>query len=171
MELQAVTTSFGKYFGQITWVVPDIQATENHFRTILGISHFVRLENLQSEDLEGTYRGKTDNHVFHLSMAYSGESVIELIQPVSGPSIFREYLDKHPQGGVQHVAFIVPDSQLEEAISEFKDKGYSKVQSLTLPFARVAYFDTSKELGVMTEIIGVTEAGIDFVEQLRSESA
>ena len=40
---------------------------------------------------------------------------------------------------------------------------------LTLPVARVAYFDTCKEIGVYTELIGLTEAGYAFIRQLKGE--
>ncbi len=82
-------------------------------------------------------------------------------------SIFQEYLDEHPQGGVQHIAYSVPEAQFEKAVSELSGTGYNVVQSLNLPVARVAFFDTRKNIGVMTEIIGVTEAGVEFVEELK----
>ncbi len=42
--------------------------------------------------------------------------------------------------------------------------------SLQLLIANVAYFDTSQEIGVVTEIIGVTEDGVTFVNQLKNGS-
>ncbi len=41
------------------------------------------------------------------------------------------------------------------------------IQSLHLPVAKVAFFDTYKEIGVATEIIGLTEAGVEFIKQLK----
>lgn len=106
--------------------------------------------------------------VFHLYMAYSGESLLELIQPVSGNSIFQEFLDDHPRGGVQHVAYSVPETKFDHAVTQLTQKGYPVIQSLRLPVATVAFFDTSAEIGVATEIIGVTEAGVEFVGQLKN---
>ena len=166
--MQTHSASFGSQFSQIAWVVPDILASEKYFRDVLGISNFVKMENLRSEDLKGKYYGQPDNYVFHLYLAYSGETMLELIQPISGESIFMEYLNDHPEGGVQHIAYSVPDAQLNKATSELTDKGYPIVQSLCLPVANVAFFDTRKEMGVMTEIIGLTEAGVGFVQQLKS---
>ena len=93
--------------------------------------------------------------------------MLELIQPVSGKSIFRDYLDLHPEGGVHHIAYTVPENELGKGISELKDRGYPVITSLTLPVASVAFFDTSKDIGVITEIIGLTEAGVEFVQQLK----
>ncbi|HEX5154077.1 MAG TPA: VOC family protein [Parafilimonas sp.] len=168
MEPVSTTTSFGQAFSQVAWVVQDIKASEKFFREVKGISNFVKLENLRAKDHEGTYYGAPGDFEFHLYMAYSGESMVELIQPVSGQSIFRDYLEKNPGGGLQHIAYMVPVSQLEKAIAEMTGKGYPVITSLNLPIAKVAYFDTTKEIGVVTEIIGVTEAGVEFVQQLKN---
>ena len=168
MEAVSTGTSFGSHFCQVAWVVKDIQASEKFFREVVGVKNFARMENLKAEELEGTYMGKPGNFVFHLYLAYSGETMIELIQPVSGQSIYQDYLDKHPEGGVQHIAFMVPVSGLDKAVAELTDQGYRVLTSLTLPVAKVAYFDTYKEVGVATEIIGITEAGIEFIQQLKS---
>jgi methylmalonyl-CoA/ethylmalonyl-CoA epimerase len=66
---------------------------------------------------------------------------------------------------------MVPVADLDQAISELTDKGYRVIATLNLPIAKVAYCDTFKEIGVATEIIGVTEAGLDFVQQLKSGTA
>ncbi len=94
--------------------------------------------------------------------------MIELIQPVSGQSIYRDYLEKNPAGGIQHIAFMVPVADLDKAIFKLTDKGYPVITTLNLPIAKVAYFDTYNEIGVVTELIGVSEAGLDIVQQLKS---
>lgn len=168
MEPVSVKTSFGLQFRQIAWVVNDIQTAEKFFSGVMGITKFVKLENLRAQELEGTYYGKPANFEFHLYMAYSGETMIEIIQPVLGQSIYRDYLDKNPAGGIQHIAFMVPVAELNKATSELTDKGYTSITTLNLPIAKVAYFDTYKEIGVATEIIGVTEPGLDFVQVLKN---
>src|SRR5688500_10249939 len=122
MQANLATTSFGSRFGQIAWVVKDIVAAETFFREVIGIRNFVKMENLRAEELEGSYYGKPGTYSFHLYMAYSGESLIELIQPVSGQSIFKDYLEKHPDGGVQHIAYVVPEADFDKAIGELTNK-------------------------------------------------
>ncbi len=169
MEMHTVNSSIGSRFGQIAWVVPDIKAAEKFFREVIGVPEFVKMENLRADELEGIAYGEQANFVFHLYMAYSGGSMIELIQPVTGKSVFQDYLDKHPKGGVQHIAFTVPKAELDECVSGLTDKGYPAILNLTLPVASVAFFDTTNEIGVFTEIIGLTEAGVEFVEQLKAQ--
>ena len=170
MQSSFAQTSFGSNFSQVAWVVRDIQTTQDFFQTVIGINNFVKLENLSAQELEGTYYGAPGNFVFHLYMAYSGESLIELIQPVSGQSIFQDYLDKNGKAGIQHIAYSVPVDELDKSISEFTSKGYPVITSLNLPVAKVVFFDTTKEIGVVTEVIGITEAGVEWVQQLKSEA-
>jgi methylmalonyl-CoA/ethylmalonyl-CoA epimerase len=167
MSSDSQPTPIGTRFGQVAWVVPDIRATEQFFREALGVPGFAKLENIQAQETEGTYRGEPGDFTFHLYMTVSGDSLLELIQPVSGHSIFQEFLDTHPQGGVQHVAFIVPEAEFDAEVAQLEQKGYRVVQSLRLPVARVAFFGTESAIGVATEIIGVTEAGTEFVAQLQ----
>ena len=168
MEHQFTNGSFGSHFNQVAWVVKDIRAAEKYFTEVLGVPNFVKLENLKAAELEGTYYGKPANFEIHLYLAYSGGCMIELIQPLSGESIYQDFLDKNPDGGVQHIAFMVPVAELESSISDLTGKGYPVITSLTMPIAKVAYFDTFKQIGVVTEIIGATDAGFAFVEQLKN---
>lgn len=170
MEQQSVNESFSPQLGQIAWVVGDIQTAEKFFQDVMGVRNFVKLENLRAEDTAGTYYGKPGDYVFHLYMAYSGGTLIEIIQPVSGQSIFQDYLDKHPEGGVQHIAYIVPDADFGKSVSDLTKMGYEVIQSLSLPVANVAFFDTIKKAGVVTEIIGLTAAGVDFLKELKVDA-
>ncbi len=170
MEVQSKNKNFSSRLGQVAWVVSDIQAAEGFFQEVMGVPNFVKLENLQAEELEGTYYRKPGNYVFHLYMAYSGDTLIEIIQPVSGQSIFRDYLNKHAAGGVQHIAYIVSEAEFDNSIMELTKKGYEVIQSLSLPVAKVAFFETTKKIGVVTEIIGLTAAGVDFLKQLKDGS-
>ena len=158
----------GTHFGQVAWVVPDIVAAERFFRETLGVPGFAKLENLRAQDTDGTYNGKAGDFVFHLYMAYSNGILLELIQPVSGRSIYDEFLARNPGGGVQHVAFMVPDTQFDGLVQQFGSRGYPVVQGMVLPVAKVAYFDTRRDIGVATELIGATEAGMGWVEQLKN---
>ena len=168
MESASHAAPIGTRFGQVAWVVPDIRAAEAFFREALGVPGFAKMENLQARDLGGTYRGRPADFAFHLYMGYSNGALIELIQPVAGESLFQEFLAAHPRGGVQHVAYMVPEAAFDGAVAQLTRKGHPVVQTLTLPVATVAFFDTTGEIGVATEIIGVTAAGDEFVAQLRS---
>ena len=104
-------------------------------------------------------------------MAYSGGTFIELIQPVSGNSIFQDYIDKNPAGGIQHIAYSIPVDKLNKVISEFSDKGFPVISSFDHPIAKIVFFDTRKEIGIMTEIMGITEEGEKAVQQMKDQTS
>jgi methylmalonyl-CoA/ethylmalonyl-CoA epimerase len=160
--------SYGPQFTQVAWVVKDIKIAERFFRDVKGIDNFVKTENFRAHDFEGTYYGEPSDAEWRVYIAYSGGSFIELIQPVSGRSIFQDYLDKNPAGGVQHVAYSVPVASLDKVISEFADKGFPVISSFNHPIAKIVFFDTNEEIGVMTEIMGITEEGEKAVEKMKT---
>ena len=53
----------------------------------------------------------------HVSLGYAGDLQLELIQPVAGPSIHREFLDAHGPG-LHHVCFAVDDVEAACAAAE-----------------------------------------------------
>jgi methylmalonyl-CoA/ethylmalonyl-CoA epimerase len=161
---------FGRNLAQICWVVPDIAAAERFFEDTLGVSGFTRMQNLRAQELEGTYHGEPGDFEFHLSLAWSHGWMLELIQHVSGRSIYKDFLDQHARGGVHHVACTVPEAEFEGAVEPLTMRGHRVVQALRLPVARVAYLDTSRELGIFAEVIGVTPAGYDFLDQLKRDA-
>jgi|SRR5579859_6501445 len=167
MELTTAKTNFGSQLTQVAWVVKNIRTAEKFFRDVMGVNNFSNVMTIHAREYEGTYYGKPSDADWLVSAAYSGGSFIELIQPVSGRSIFQDYLDKNPTGGVQHIAYNIPVADFDKTISGLTDKGYPVITSVNMPVAKIVFFDTYKELGVVTEIIGLTEAGEEFVQKLK----
>jgi methylmalonyl-CoA/ethylmalonyl-CoA epimerase len=154
-------------FCQVCWVVRGIAQAERFFIQTMGISRFFHMDNLAAKDTEGTYLGKPGNWVCHLYIAYAGDTQVELIQPVSGASIYQESLDQHGDA-VQHVAYWLDVSDYDAAAAHLTSSGYPQTQSFKLPVALVGYFDTRRAIGVMTEIIGATKEGHEFKRNLKA---
>ena len=168
MDVNMIKNSLGLNLAQIAWVVKDIKTAKGFFQDVMGISNFSKVETIRVKEFEGTYYGKPSNAESLVSMAYSGGTFIELIQPISGHSIFQDYLNKNPAGGVQHIAFSLPIRDLDKVISEFADKGFPVISTFNHPIAKIVFFDTYKEIGVMIEIMGITEEGEKAVEKMKS---
>lgn len=169
MKVPGKTISFGKHIAQIAWVVPDINAAEKFFKEVMGIPHFDKAENFSTRDYAPTYYGKPSETISHVSMTWVGGSFIELIQPISGQSIFQDFLDKNPAGGIQHIAYRVPVADLDKVIAQMNDNGYPVVSSFDTSIAKIVFFDTTAVLGVMTEIMGITEEGETVVEMMKGD--
>ena len=167
MDTITTKTSFDLQFTQIAWVVKDIKAAERFFKEAMGIDNFSKPQIIRLEEFEATNYGEPCDAENLVSMAYTGGTFVELIQPVSGRSIFQDYLDKNPAGGIQHIAFRVPVRDLDKVISELTEKGYPVIATFNTPIAYIVFFDTSKDIGVFTEIMGITEEGEEAVEKMK----
>ena len=168
MNAIATKDSSGLKFTQVAWVVKDITVALKFFNETMAISNFSKVQTIRAKDFKATYYGTPSDAESLVSIAYSGGTFIELIQPITGNSIFQDYLDKNPAGGVQHVAYSTPVANLEKIISEFADKGFPVISWFNTPIAEIVFFDTSKEVGVMTEIMGITKEGEAEVEKMKS---
>jgi methylmalonyl-CoA/ethylmalonyl-CoA epimerase len=164
------TTSLNLEFAQIAWVVKDIHATEKFFTDTMGITTFSKVATSRATDYKGTYYGEPSTAENFFSQAYSGGIFIELIQPLSGNSVFKDYLDKNPAGGVQHFAYRLPIAKLDEVIAAFAEKGFPVVSRFDTSIADIVFFDTYKEIGVMTEIMGITKEGESAIQQMKAGS-
>jgi catechol 2,3-dioxygenase-like lactoylglutathione lyase family enzyme len=151
---------------QIGWVVPDIHAAVKFLTNALGIPGFPPPEHVQAQDLDMTYHGKVVAGDWLTTQAYNGGTFIELIQPLSGQSMFHDYLTKYPAGGTQHLAFRLPINGFERITSELREQGYATISEVDHPIARMAFFDTYQTLGVATEIMGITPEGWNAIKQM-----
>lgn len=152
---------------QIGWVVPDIHTAVKFLTNALGIAGFPQPEHIRAQDLGMTYYGKAVAGEWLTTQTYNGGSFIELIQPVSGQSMFHDYLARYPAGGVQHLAFRLPVSEFNRVTGELREQGYAVISEVDHPIARMAFFDTYQMLGVATEIMGVTPEGWSAIEQMQ----
>ncbi|HTE34541.1 MAG TPA: VOC family protein, partial [Chryseolinea sp.] len=139
-------TIAGLEFAQIGWVVPDIHAAVKFLTNALGIAGFPQSEQMRAQDLGMTHHGKLVPGEWLTTQTYNGGTFIELIQPVSGQSMFHDYLAKYPAGGTQHLAFRLPVSGFDRVISDLREQGYALISEVDHPIARMAFFDTYQTL-------------------------
>ncbi len=162
-------TISGLELAQIGWVVPDIQAAVRFLVKALGVAGFPEPEHLRAQDLGMTYYGMIVDGDWLTTQTYNGGTFIELVQPLSGKSMFHDYIDKYPAGGVQHMAFRLPVSDFDRVTTELREQGYGVISEVDHPIARMAFFDTYKTLGVVTEIMGITKDGWKAIRQMEAK--
>ena len=160
------STITGLELAQIGWVVPDIHAAVKFLSGALGIAGFPEPERVRQQDLDMTYNGKVVAAEWLTTQTYNGGTFIELVQPLSGDSMFHDYLAKYPAGGTQHLAFRLPVSDFERVTNELREQGYVVISEVDHPIARMAFFDTYQTLGVATEIMGITPEGRGIIKQM-----
>jgi catechol 2,3-dioxygenase-like lactoylglutathione lyase family enzyme len=102
---------------QLCWVTDDIGATERLLGEQFGTDTWTRLRDITFGADRTTLRGEPVEFTAHISLAYSGELQLELIQPVSGPTVHAEFLERHGPG-LHHVCFDVEDVDAACAAAE-----------------------------------------------------
>lgn len=160
-------TIAGLELAQIGWVVPDIHAAVKFLANALGIAGFPEPEHIRAQDLGMTYYGQAVAGEWLTTQTYNGGAFIELIQPVSGQSMFHDYLSQYPAGGTQHIAFRLLVSDFDRVTSDLREQGYAIISEVDHAIARMAFFDTYQTLGVATEIMGITPEGWSAIEQMQ----
>ena len=103
------------------------------------------------------YRGQPGTYICKVCLALSGTMMWEIIQPLSGPSIYEEFLDKHGEG-IHHVAVNCNDQDWETRVAEFEKHGYKIVQSgYWLGKVPFAYLEMEDDTAIAFEIFIMPE--------------
>lgn len=160
-------TIAGLELAQIGWVVPDIHAAVKFLTNALRIAGFTEPEYIRAQDLGMTYYGEVVVGEWLTTQTYNGGTFIELVQPVSGQSMFHDYLARYPAGGTQHLAFRLPVANFERVTSDLREQGYAIISEVNHPIARMTFFDTYQTIGLATEIMGITPEGWIAIEQMQ----
>lgn len=149
-------------FQQVAFVVEDITRAEKFFCEKLGIERFCRFNNFQVDN--GVYRDKPTEFDYHLSIAYTAEMQIELIQHLSGENIYKEFLETKGEG-VHHLGFLLDDHR--KVVDDFAANGFPVVQGGNVGGSSFAYFDTRKEIGVFLETIALDNEGREMFARIK----
>jgi hypothetical protein len=93
---------------QVAWVTDDIAATERLLSAQFGVGAWTRIPDVRFGPEHTTLRGEPVDLTVHVSLGYSGDLQLELIEPIAGSSIYTEFLDANGPG-LHHVCFAVDD--------------------------------------------------------------
>ena len=136
--------------------------TEDFFRTIdgflkLGIGPW-RVYTFSPQSVsDQTYMGKAGSYSMRLALAFSGTMMWEVIQPLEGAAIYKDWLKRHGEG-IQHVAQSCGTMAFDEQIREFERRGLKVIQSgFWRKEVRYAYIGTEDLTGTTVELIGWPE--------------
>ncbi|WP_047396648.1 VOC family protein [Chitinibacter sp. ZOR0017] len=145
---------------QIAFVVPNIDSAMQYWAATLGIGPFFIKRKIQLDNFE--YRGKASaSPVISIALANSGALQIELIeQHDMQPSIFLEFLQRQPTGGLQHIAAWLSRTEFEQRKTALITQGYQVAQAgkISSSGVELLYFATEQDqTGVIFEIANLAE--------------
>ncbi|MBE1548278.1 catechol 2,3-dioxygenase-like lactoylglutathione lyase family enzyme [Mycobacterium sp. OAS707] len=148
---------------QIAWVTRDLDATEKALTTLLGATKWIRMPGVHFGPDACTYRGGPADFVADISLSYAGDTQLELIAPVSGESIYTEFLDSAGPG-LHHVCIEADD--VERAVAE---RGAEVVQRGVMPGGMEFAYVTAQDAGVpyieIAYIPSEIRAFFDYIKQ------
>ncbi|GMV79530.1 MAG: hypothetical protein AMXMBFR7_07140 [Planctomycetota bacterium] len=141
----------GQPICQVAIVVRDIDAYSKRWSEVLGVEVPAWRETASAEVTNIRYRGQSTEGRAKLAFFDLGVLKLELIEPIGGPSIWREHLDKYGEG-VQHIAFRVPD--IEATADGLAKLGMGEAQRGDFKGGCYRYVDSTAQLGLILELLG-----------------
>jgi len=155
------------HFFQVAYVVREIAAAENWFERTLAAGPFTRLSNMpMAEGCE--YRGGPVDAEMNIALAWFGRTQLELIEPVRGPSLYTEFIERHGPG-LHHIAFLPPS--FDASFEALRTAGLEVLaQGPVGEGNRFAYFDCEGPGCSVIELLDFDEATRSFLESLRSQA-
>jgi catechol 2,3-dioxygenase-like lactoylglutathione lyase family enzyme len=149
MEMKSKEKVVARQMHQVCVVVRDLQAAVERYWNLFGIGPWQFYTFRAPELTDPVIHGKPQPYSMRIALAYMGDVQWELIQPLSGPSIYQEFLDDHGEG-VHHVALGVDD--YDDTIAAMRKQGVDVLMSGCWNGTGFSYLDTEKNLGVIVEL-------------------
>lgn len=111
---------------QVALVVEDLEVVAQHYWDILGIGPWEIYDWEAPLVYDRQYRGAAAVARERIALTQVGDVQLELVQPVEGPSIYRDWLNKHGEG-LHHLNFLVDDVDTTAAL--LAREGFVSLQS------------------------------------------
>ncbi|MCP4223454.1 MAG: VOC family protein [Actinomycetia bacterium] len=150
------------------YVVPDLDAAIEGWLD-LGVGPWIVYPHAPFEDF--VYQGHPGELDVSIALANSGPLQIELIdQHDSSPSLYRDFLEANPAGGLQHLGYWVDD--YDDVHQHCLDLGWTVGHEGSIADCRFTYFDTEFHGGTIMEIAAMNEerrASFARIEQMAAE--
>lgn len=134
---------------QVGVVVKDLQKAMERYWNIFGIGPWHVYTFQPPAVTNMTLRGKPVVYTMKLAVTQIGNIQWELIEPLTGPSVYKEFLEQRGEG-VHHIACDVRD--YDQAVAAMAKHGIGILMSGSTPADSYAYMDTEEALGTVLEI-------------------
>lgn len=153
-------TSLAKGFFQRAYVTNDLERAISDFSATYGVHAFLRMRDIAFADTAASV---------HIALAYVGDDMIELIQPVGDIPLYDSLL---PDTGYalrfHHYGHLLTSEEEWEAMtSEIARQGLTvSLQGESGGMLRYLYADTREQFGHFLEFIYCTPEGAGFFAQV-----
>ncbi|MCL2355735.1 MAG: VOC family protein [Defluviitaleaceae bacterium] len=136
---------------QVGILVHDIEKTGDAYAALLGTERPAWNWTGTREEALTEFRGApSEARAKLMFFPVGGNMTIELIEPDSHPSTWREDLDKNGEG-VHHLAFVVKG--MKQVVARLEANGIPLIQKGEYPGGRYAYMDSNSQLKTLLELL------------------
>ena len=132
---------------QIGIVVRDIDKAMRHWVEVCGVGPWFYAEQLPMDEFR--YRGRPYDLKVSIALANSGDTQLELIQPLTGYSIYDEHLERRGEG-LHHIKLYYADCA--KAVRDYASRGYPVLQCGKIDDDEHYYLDTENDFGYIVEL-------------------
>jgi methylmalonyl-CoA/ethylmalonyl-CoA epimerase len=135
---------------QVGLIVRDIKRSIAAYSQVFGMPEPEIIVTDGPEIAHTRFKGEPTDARAKLAFFQMGQVSLELIEPIGGPSTWREFLDEKGEG-VHHIAFFVKDTG--EVVRFLDGEDISVVQQGDYTGGRYTYLDSASALGVALELL------------------
>ncbi len=137
---------------QVALVVRDIDKALEEYTNRLGIGPWWVSLYGPPKMTGMRIRGEEIPYSMKLAIAWTGNTMWELIQPLDGPSIYKEFLESQGEG-IHHVLVEHDGIDFDNALATFTERGCPPLMEGTIGGVRFAYVETASPLKTVLEIV------------------
>jgi hypothetical protein len=143
---------------QYAYTVPDLASAMRSYTDMLHVGPWFKRGPFLPP--RARYRGGPSGAELSLARAFSGDSMIELIQQHNdAPSVYREVTERRGFG-FHHWA--IPTRAFDDDVLRYQAQGFEVAYSDVLDTgARISYIDATGAIGGMVELVDLTPAQLD----------
>lgn len=140
---------------QVSMMVRDLAAAKERFRALLGVEDWVDIGIDSAQMPDCRYYGQPVEHSARLAIGRRGGACFELVEPLAGPTIYRDALQRRGECVHHIMVTLAPPPDFERAAAELAPRGIVVGQSASIPgLMAFAYFDGGQPLaGLFVEVI------------------
>ncbi len=142
---------------QISVIVRDLMPAMQRYVEVAGIGPFAVYELGPPEVTNIRLHGRPASFRALVAIAWTGDAMWELIQPLEGESMYQEFLEQHGEG-MQHTLVRHAGRDIDEVIARFGAHGYEVCMSFEWRGTRFAYIDAMHDMRMVFEVLQRPEA-------------
>jgi methylmalonyl-CoA/ethylmalonyl-CoA epimerase len=115
---------------QIAWLTRDLEKSMQAWIDVLRVGPWrvFRFTDKTVKNLKVGGRLVEEPFEFRIAISSVGNTEIELIQPVRGPMIYEEYIQRRGEG-LHHIKEKIPDDQMAKVVKDYESRGVEITQT------------------------------------------